>query len=636
MGEVTEKNWIKFLSGITMAVAFLGGLLHIYNSAFGSISAFQMRPIHVGIVGLLAVLMDTVSLKEPKHRAIRLVLNGMILLCVLVGISELLFHYSEIAQSAGRTSGRITICSTLLVISILYLTSRKVGKALAIVAVAFIAYALFGQYLPGFLGHRGYSFSRIMYFLYVNGNGIFGVPIDTSARYLVLFMIMGEFIELSGTSKLFMAVADYVSSKLRGGAAKSSVVASALFGCISGTPIANVMVTGSFTIPMMKKSGFEDEFAAGVEATASTGGLIMPPMMGAGAFVMAELLGISYGAVMAAAVIPAILYYFSIYLSIDFYAFKHNIGRVEDTNLAEIKSNIKRYAHTILPLVFFIISVIAGYSVFRSAIICIIMTPVIAAFRKETRMTGRMIFDGIAGGMKSSVSLGAACACAGIIVGIVSLTGFGFSFAELLGLFGNMPVLALVITMLVCLIMGMGMPAVASYMITATIAAPTLIGMGFLPIAVHMFVFYFSGFSSVTPPVALASYAAAGIAKSNPMRTGWQAFKLAIVAFLAPYFFVFSPALIAQTGGGKVLVTVPFALIGTYAFICGMRAYFWGRDLDNWLLRTVIMAGGLLMIIPGMETDIIGIGLLVTVYLITTIMRRRRSSYGKENTGSFQ
>lgn len=633
MGAVTEKTWVKVLSGITMAVAFMGGMLHIYNSAFGTISAFQMRPIHVGIVGLLAVLMDMVSLKDKKHKAVHIVLNGLVLFCVLAGISELLFHYSEIAQNAGLTSDRITICSTLLVISILYLTSRKVGKALAIVAVVFMAYALLGQYLPGILGHRGYSYSRIMYFLYVNGNGIFGVPIDTSARYLVLFMIMGEFIELSGTSKLFMAVADYVSSKLRGGAAKSSVVASALFGCISGTPIANVMVTGSFTIPMMKKSGFEDDFAAGVEATASTGGLIMPPMMGAGAFVMAELLGISYGAIMAAAVIPAILYYFSIYLSIDFYAFKHKIGRVEDTNLEEIKSNIKRYAHTILPLVFFIVSVIAGYSVFRSAIICIVMTPVIAAFRKETRMTVKMVVDGIAGGMKSSVSLGAACACAGIIVGIVSLTGFGFSFAELLRLFGNVPIVALIITMLVCLIMGMGMPAVASYMITATIAAPTLIEMGFLPIAVHMFVFYFSGFSSVTPPVALASYAAAGIAKSNPMKTGWQAFKLAIVAFLAPYFFVFSPALIAQTGGFELLTTVPFALIGTYAFICGMRAYFWGRDLNNKGLRAVIMAGGLLMIIPGMATDIIGVGLLVIVYMTECIMRKRRSEYGKENIG---
>lgn len=193
--------------------------------------------------------------------------------------------------------------------------------------------------------------------------------------------------------------------------------------------------------------------------------------------------------------------------------------------------------------------------------------------------------------------------------------------------------MALIITMLVCLIMGMGMPAVASYMITATIAAPTLIEMGFLPIAVHMFVFYFSGFSSVTPPVALASYAAAGIAKSNPMKTGWQAFKLAIVAFLAPYFFVFSPALIAQTGGFELLTTVPFALIGTYAFICGMRAYFWGRDLNNKGLRAVIMAGGLLMIIPGMATDIIGVGLLVIVYMTECIMRKRRSEYGKENIG---
>ncbi len=621
-----EKSWQSVLSKVVFVLALLGGLLHVYNSAFGTISAFQMRPLHLGIVGILAVFMDYLSAKESKHPKLHILVNTAILVCVILGVSELLINYAEIANAAGVVSNRVVICCTLLVIAILYMTTRKVGKALAIVALVFLLYALLGQYLPGALGHRGYSFSRLMYFLYVNGNGIFGVPIDTSARYLVLFMIMGEFIELSGTSKLFMAAADFVASKLRGGAAKSSVVASALFGCISGTPIANVMVTGAFTIPMMKKSGFQDEFAAGVEATASTGGLIMPPMMGAAAFIMAELLGISYGAIMLAAVIPALLYYFSIYLSIDFYSAKHGIQRVQGIDMADVKRRIKLYAHTIIPLVVFVVSVIMGYSVFRSAILCIVLTPIVAALRKETRMSVMDILKGFANGMKSTVSLGAACACAGIIVGVVSLTGFGFSFAELLGLFNQVPIVALLITMLVCLIMGMGMPAVASYMITATIAAPTLIEMGFLPIAVHMFIFYFSSFSSVTPPVALASYAAAGLARTNPMKTGWEAFKLALVAFLAPYFFIYSPELIAQGDLFSTLQVFLAAIVGTISFVCGVRGYLWGGEVKNILLRAVLFVGGGLMIMPGLVTDLIGLGMLAAVIVIVKIQRKGQNT----------
>lgn len=621
--EAKKYDIRKITSWVLYVIALLGGLLHIYNSAFGTISAFQMRPIHLAIVGVIAVLAEFVNPKNKKMPVWRIVVNVIILLCVLLGITELLFNYEAIAKSAGNVTPQIVVCCTLLVIAILYFTERKVGKALPIIAVVFLLYALLGQYLPGILGHRGYSYKRLMYFLYVNGNGIFGTAIDTSARYLVLFMIMGQFIELSGTSKLFMALADYVSSKLRGGAAKASVVASALFGTISGTPIANVMVTGAFTIPMMKKSGFEANFAAGVEATASTGGLIMPPMMGAGAFVMAELLGISYGTIMIAAVIPALLYYFSLYLAIDFYSAKNGIGRVEEIDIADVKRRIKLYAHTIIPLAFFIISVVAGYSVFRSAIICIIATPIVAALRKETRMSFKSILDGVANGMKSTVSLGAACACAGIIVGVISLTGFGFSFAELLGLFKDIPIMALIITMLVCIIMGMGMPAVASYMITATIASTTLIGMGFSSIAVHMFIFFFSCFSSVTPPVALASYSAAGLANTNPMKTGYKAFQLALVAFIVPYFFIYSPALIAQEGWLGVLGVLPAALVGTYAFVSGLQGYLLGA-LNNIVLRILLVVGGCLMIIPGIVSDLIGAAMLCLVVGIVLYTKKRK------------
>ena len=616
----------KFLTWTIYILALVGGLIHMWNSAVGTISAFQMRPLHLAIIGALAVLVDLEKLIKSKKsssvvKVLFVILNLFMLFCVLDGVTELLFNYDEIARTAGKITPSIVICSTLLIISILYFTERKVGLALPVISFIFLIYALFGHLIPGILGHSRFSYNRIAYFLYVNGNGIFGTAIDTSARYLVLFMIMGQFIELSGTSKLFMALADLVSSKVRGGAAKSSVVASALFGTISGTPIANVMVTGAFTIPMMKKSGFEDSFAGAVEATASTGGLIMPPMMGAGAFVMAELLGVGYDSIMVAAIIPAILYYFSIYVAIDFYAAKNNIGKVEHVDVADVKKRIRTYIHTIIPLCLFIVSVVMGYSVFRSAIICIVLTPFVAAIRKETRMSFKQILDGIVGGMKDTISLGAACACAGIIVGVISLTGFGFSFAQLLGLFENIPIMALIITMLVCIVMGMGMPAVASYMITATIAATTLINMGFDSMAVHMFIFYFSCFSSVTPPVALASYAAAGLAGTNPMTTGWKAFRLALVAFICPYFFVYSPALIGQSGALASIALLPTTIIGTFAFVCGISGYFFGR-MNNIFFRILMILGGCLLIDPGIATDLIGVACIAMTAVYRFLIKK--------------
>ena len=295
----------KVLTYFVSLLALCGGLLHLVNSAAGLIVPLRMRPLHLGIIAVLAILLDVVKSEGKKHSALRNAVNLLLLAGAVAGTGYIGLNYEKIAKSAGYVTPEIVIFGSILVAVVLVISWKTVGPALSIVAGVFFLYALFGQYLPGFLGHRGYSFSRVINFLYTNGNGIFGVPIDTSARYLVLFMIMAEFIERSGTGKLFMAIADFIAKRTRGGAAKSSIVASALLGSISGTPIANVMVTGAFTIPMMKKSGFTPTFAAGVEATASTGGLIMPPSMGAGAFIMAELLGITYGDVMLAAIIPA-------------------------------------------------------------------------------------------------------------------------------------------------------------------------------------------------------------------------------------------------------------------------------------------------------------------------------------------
>lgn len=609
---------------LVFGIAFIGASIHLLNSATGLISPFAMRPLHLGIIGFLGVFTELMKPRENKRSMLSAALYSVILVFIILSCGYFGLFYEQIALSAGYVTTEIVLFGTMLVIAVLFISWKTVGASLSIVAGVFLIYALFGQYIPGTLGHRGYSFKRVINFLYTNGNGIFGVPIDTSARYLVLFMIMAEFIEKSGTGKLFMAFADAIAKRTRGGAAKASVVSSALFGTISGSPIANVMVTGVFTIPMMKKSGFDPEFAGGVEATASTGGLIMPPIMGAGAFLMAEILGITYGEIMLAATIPAIMYYISLYLAVDFYAAKHKIDRVTELT-DDIGIRVKTYIHTAIPLVVFIVSVLIGYSVFMSAIVSIVITPFVAAIKKETRMSWRDIGSCFADGMKKSVSLGAACASAGIIVGVIALTGFGFSFSALLTYFSNLPFLAFFITMLICVVMGMGMPAVASYLITATIAGPSLIKMGFHPIAVHMFIFYFSSFSSVTPPVALASYAAAGLAGTDSWRTGYKAFKLALVAFLAPFIFVYSPQLLAQNGLMAAVLALPSTLFGVYAFVCGIQGYFFG-NLNNYIVRALLVVAGGLMIVPGIVTDIIGAGIVILVFIVKKILLHRKTA----------
>jgi TRAP transporter 4TM/12TM fusion protein len=581
----------------------------------------QMRPIHVAFIFGLAFLTDII---EHKHYGWRFFLDLILIALTFLTTGYIVFYFEEIAMNAGNITPEIVIFGSILVVLILFVAQKSVGTVLCIVAAAFIGYALLGSHLPSPLGHRGYNIEDVSSFLYTTGNGIFGVPIDVSARYFVLFMIFSEFISRSGTDKLFVAVARFVAEKSRGGAAKASVVSSACFGTISGSPIANVMVTGSFTIPMMKKSGFPDYMAAAIEATASTGGLIMPPIMGAGAFIMAEILGISYSKVMIAAAVPSILYFFSLYVAIDMYAKLHPEIRMEKMpSTTGQPERVSQYLHTIIPLVVFIVVILLGFSVFRGAIIALVITPLVSLIRPHTRMSIKEILNGISEGMIKSVKLGAACAAAGIIVGIIALTGFGFSFTELLSRFAGVPAIALLISAILCIIMGMGMPAVASYLIVATLAIPVLIKFGFIPLAAHMFVFYFACFSSVTPPVALATYAASGLAQSDPWKTGWHAFTLASVAFLAPFIFIYSPALLLLGSYGEISMAIPTALAGVTLYVCAMQGYYFGRVKSVWI-RILLGVAGSMLIIPGVATDIAALILAGGIYLLRRAQGSRK------------
>lgn len=621
-GRVEGKGWlerVKNLKSLLYAIALLGGLLHVLNAATGLLAPMEMRPIHLAFIFCVAFLTDII---EKGKYGVRFFISLILIALSLVTTGYLVFNYEEIAMNAGNITPEIVILGSITIVLVLIVVQRALGNVLCIVAAVFIGYALFGAYLPSPLGHRGYSLEQVSNFLYTTGNGIFGVPIDVSARYFVLFMVFSEFIARSGTDRLFVAVAKAVAERTRGGAAKASVVSSACFGTISGSPIANVMVTGSFTIPMMKKSGFPNYLAAAVEATASTGGLIMPPIMGAGAFIMAEILGVSYSKIMVAAVIPALLYYFSLYLAIDMFAKMHpEIGVGKMVPAKDKPEHIAYYLHTIIPLVVFITVIVIGYSVFRAAIIAVVITPLISMLRPYTRMSFKEISEGVAQGMIKCIKIGAACAAAGIIVGVISLTGFGFSFSELLAMFSAIPIIALLITACLCILLGMGMPAVASYLIVATLGVPVLMKFGFIPIAAHMFVFYFACFSSITPPVALATYAASGLAESDPWKSGWEGFILASVAFLAPFIFIYSPNLLFEGKLADILLAIPTAILGVYLYVCAIQGYFFGK-VKNPLLRIVLAVAGCLLIIPGLTTDLIAIGLASAIFFIQRAKRR--------------
>ena len=612
----------KSLSSLIFVVALGGGIIHILNSALGLIIPLQMRPFHLGISIVLVVLVDILKKLDGGIFTLRNIVNLLFLILGVIGTAYFAINFEQIARSVGRISPEHVIFGTMTILAILVITWNIVGRTLAIIAIIFILYAMVGHIIPGALGHRGFSFTRTIYFVYSNSSSIFGVPIDTSARIIVLFMIMGEFVERSGAGKFFMAFSDLVAKRTRGGAAKAGVISSALFGTTTGTPIANVMVTGSITIPMMQRSGINNTVAAAITAAAGSGGVIVPPIMGAGAFMMADTLGIPYMQVALAAAIPALLYYLSLFFAVDFYTAKNQIKQLSgSSDDSELYRQLRVYAHTIIPLAVLIYCVVIGFSIFRAAIISIAVTPLVAAIRKETRMNVKDIASAIADGMKNTAIMGLITGCAGIIVGVIALTGFGFSFSIFLNYFRDFQFMALIVGMVMAIVLGLGMPAVAAYLVTATIVAPPLINMGFMPIAAHMFIFYFSVFASITPPVALASITAAGIARADPWETSLVAMKFAIVAFLSPFLFIYYPSLLAQGTFLEMLILMPSTLIGIYLFAGAIQGYLFG-SMNHWFLRILLFCSSILLIIPTVFTGSIGAIVVVMVYFANKKIER--------------
>lgn len=531
------------------------------------------------------------------------------------------FNANTIINQGTRFEVYQIIIGIIGILALIEVTRRCVGLPILIVAGFFVIYALaYGLTNPEFFGRIRYLVRNLFY----TKEGILSTPVNVCSKYIVIFIIFGAFLERTGISNFFISLANCIAGRFAGGPAKVAVISSALCGMVSGSSVGNTVTTGSVTIPMMKKTGYKPEFAGAVEAAASTGGQIMPPIMGAAAFLMADFVGVPYSDIIGRAVIPAILYFSGIFISVHLEAKKLNLHGIPKEQLPKAGKLVKKI-YLLLPLVMLVVWVSANMMTMqKAASLCILLSIFVSLFDKENRITPLKIVQALESGGKSAITVGAACGVAGIISGTITMTGLANDIINaIVGIAGDRLIVALVLTMLCCIVLGMGVPTTANYCIMAATTAPILIRMGVPIMAAHFFVFYFGIVADVTPPVALAAYAGSAIAKSNPMKTAFNASKLAVAVFIVPYMFCFNPAmLLIDTTALEVIEIAITAFIGIFAVAAALEGYL--RTHMPALIRVVIAAGGLLLIHPGAVTDLIGLVIVIACLAFQFMLAKKQ------------
>lgn len=617
-----ESNFREQIGVWAWVVTFLGislTIFHIYTAYFGTFPSQKQGAVHLGTaLGLIFLLFPFKKGQQLFQKTVPWYDVVLAFLAMYVTYYKII-NFDDLLQSItwGYTQFD-TILSIIGVLLLLEATRRTVGVPIVVVAVLMIAYALFGNYVPTkTLSHQGYEFSDVATRLWYRDSGVFGTPLQISAKYIYLFLFFGVILVNTRIGQFFNDLAFGLTGRFTGGTAKAAVVASCLQGMVSGSSVGNTVASGSFTIPMMKNSGFKPEFAAGTEAAASTGGQIMPPIMGAAAFIMMEYLGVSYAAIMAAAIIPASLYFLGIFIGTHFEAKRLGIVGLPKSELPVIREQMKQYGYMLLPLFVIIITVMVGYTPQRAVIYGIAAAFLVSFVRKDTRLSIKKFFYLLEQGARVALPVIAAVATAGVIAGVVSMTGLGAKFAaSIIALSNGYLFLALFFTMLACLILGMGLPTTANYVVTATIAAPALInGFDLAPISVHMFVFYFGILADITPPVCLAAYAGAGIARANPFISGVTAVKLAVAAFVVPYIFVYSLILVMDNVSAIPLIaTIITAVVGMVAVSSAMIGFLIRNS--RFYERILLFGAGILLIFPNVTGTLIGLPIIVAVWFL--------------------
>ena len=610
---------MRKLKGSAAAVLYiyvvLLGLFHLYTAVFGTFEAYLQRMIHLTFVFPMAFLLFPATKNSPKERftipdfffAVISVIPGIY---AIINYEEITFRMIQVDEVTAAQ----LVLGLLLTVMLLEATRRVVGLPLAIIAAFFAGYMYFGNYLPGVMKGLQFTIPEVVEQIFLTDEGVFSIPLGVSATFVIVFLIFGGFLEKSGIGEYFMEFAQAFAGTTPGGPAKIAVVSSCLFGSISGSAVANVYGTGTFTIPLMKRLGYSNPFAGAVEAVASSGGQIMPPIMGAGAFIMASLLGVQFRNIIIAAAFPALLYYGAVFLMVHLRAVKMGLKGMAPEELPS-KIWVFKHSYNLIPIAGLIYMLLAGYTPMLAAVIGIGMTWIISLFNPGRRMGPKEIIDAIYSGASNITVVAVACASAGIIVGSVALTGIGFKFVGLVfSMARDIPFIALILIMIVSLVLGMGLPTTGAYILAAALGVPALTKLGFPPLSAHLFVFYFAIISAITPPVALAAYAASSIADAPPNATGFQAMRLGILAFIVPYAFCFDQGLILSGDFHCMAAAIAGGITAALAMGFSMEGFF-HRILPSWV-RWGLGIAGILCLTPYIPVKMAGIFVVIALLFI--------------------
>jgi TRAP transporter 4TM/12TM fusion protein len=629
LSEKEPDNKLRTYRGVLgqlITVLFLiWAAFQVYANTFGMVDAMKLRTWHLFFLLGFTFLLFPAFKTEQRTRSLPPVWDIVLLVLTGLTFAYLLTNYISVAQRGGylNTFDLIVAGSSLI---LLFEGGRRACKNLAILGLVFLLYNFLGMLIPGELGHVGFSLKRVLNHMIWGSQGVFGVGIGVSATYIFLFVLFGSYLKHSGFSQFINDIALTLVGRSAGGPAKVAVLASALLGMINGSAIANVATTGTITIPMMKKTGYKKEFAAAVEAVASTGGQFAPPIMGAVGFVMAEFMGVSYTTVLLAAAIPAFLYYLTLLFAVHFEAKRLGLSGLSKEHIPAAMNVLKTQGHLAIPLVVLLVLLGFGYTPLFAAVISIFATVIASWIRKNTRMTWKVIVQATVEGSRSAITVGMSCAIIGIIIGTVSLTGLGLSFGYIiLRIVGEGQLyLGGFMVMLMSIILGMGVPGVAAYVIVSTVSVPVLIQAGAIPMAAHLFCLIYACLSNITPPVAMSSYVASGIAHSDQTKTSLIAVKLGLTGFVLPFFFLNNPILLIGTLPNiPLLVTlraITTASIGVIALSAGLQGYLFSRL--SWLGKAALIIAGLLFIETKVTTDIIALLLFGAILAVQIIQKK--------------
>jgi len=666
----------EIIGWVTRLILITTSVLALYWSGYSATSPMDQRVLHWLFMGVAAFLVFGARRKGAARKR-PTAIDWVFAIAILVSSLYILFTWEEKADLVDDPTWVETLLGATMFIAAMEAARRAIGPILPAFSALFLLYASFGPWMPGMFKHKGYAVERIVRDLYVISEGLYGIPMYVSSSFIIMFVLFGAFLAASGGGKFFIDLSHAVAGRFRGGPAKTAVLSSGLMGMVSGSPVGNVVTTGTFTIPLMRRMGYSPLLAGAIEACASTGGMFTPPVMGAGAFIMAEYLGISYGQVAVAAAIPAFLFYLAVLLFVDIEAVKRGMKGLPSSELPSAKKVFAESGYLALPLVMLIVFIVLGYSPMLTAFWAIFMvfiflmmnmdavkralrgwpdgnrpTPgrmckdsaymvlpllgmaaAIAAgadpsaaacwaaigimglgsLRVPSRTRVVQVFRSLEDGARNTLPVAAACAAAGIIVGVIGLTGVGVKFSSvILSFSGDWVVIALVFAMLSALVLGCGMPPTAVYIILAALTVPPLLKIGIHPVAAHMFVFHFATIGAITPPVALAAYAAATISKGNPMKTGFMAFRVGLIAYIVPFMFAYSPALVAQGPLHSIALHLGTAILGVIAICAALQGFFL-KPFRLWA-RGVFLLSGILLVKGGAWSDGIGIGIGLAAY----------------------